>query len=149
MLAAVFAFQPVGKLIAVLMAFATTTGMRSRIASFALPHGPLSCSVAARDAAAMERARSIDRSWRLVAGLGTVPALIAIYFRYTIPETVSSHHYLWLQLLAREHMAMLILRLIGRWTWPKTLTRQCTTAHFSTVSIVPTIYHPFCCAFRN
>lgn len=31
--------------------------------------------------------RSLDQIWRLVIGLGCVPAAIAIYFRLTIPET--------------------------------------------------------------
>lgn len=89
MLAAVFFCQPLGQLIAVLMAFAATTGMRANIANITATSGSLSCSVAATDPAAMECARTVDRTWRLVAGLGAVPALIAIYFRWTIPETVS------------------------------------------------------------
>ncbi|EJF64692.1 phosphate transporter [Dichomitus squalens LYAD-421 SS1] len=31
--------------------------------------------------------RSLDQVWRLIVGLGCVPAAIAIYFRLTIPET--------------------------------------------------------------
>ncbi|KAM6499656.1 phosphate permease [Amanita muscaria] len=30
---------------------------------------------------------SVDRIWRLIVGLGCVPAVIGIYFRFTIPET--------------------------------------------------------------
>lgn len=89
MLAAVFFCQPLGQLFAVLMAFAATTGMRAHIANITSTSGPLSCSVAANTPDAMECARTVDRTWRLVAGLGAVPALIAIYFRWTIPETVS------------------------------------------------------------
>ena len=83
MLAAVFFFQPFGQLVAVLLAFAATAGFRSRIANMN------SCSISATDAAAVECARTVDIVWRLVAGLGAVPAMIAIYFRFTIPESVS------------------------------------------------------------
>ena len=30
---------------------------------------------------------SLDRSWRIIVGLGCVPAALAVYFRLTIPET--------------------------------------------------------------
>jgi MFS transporter, PHS family, inorganic phosphate transporter len=30
----------------------------------------------------------LDRSWRIVYGMGIVPALIALFFRLTIPETI-------------------------------------------------------------
>lgn len=30
---------------------------------------------------------AIDRTWRLLLGLGCIPAAIALYFRLTIPET--------------------------------------------------------------
>ena len=86
MLAAVFLCQPLGQLIAVLMAFAATAGFRSYIGS-ASSAG--SCSVLATDPAGQECARTVDRAWRLVAGLGAVPAAIAIVFRLTIPESVS------------------------------------------------------------
>ena len=88
MLAAVFFCQPFGQLLAILMAFAATTGFKEYIAS--VPNA-VSCSVHANpsDIAGIECARTIDRAWRLVAGLGTVPAAIAIIFRLTIPESVS------------------------------------------------------------
>jgi len=88
MLASVFLCQPLGQLIAVLMAFAATAGFRSYIA--AAP-GAASCTAAASDVEGMECAKMVDRSWRLVAGLGAVPAAIAIIFRLTIPESVSVH----------------------------------------------------------
>ncbi|ODN84401.1 phosphate:H+ symporter [Cryptococcus amylolentus CBS 6039] len=31
--------------------------------------------------------RAVDQSWRLIIGIGCVPAVIALYFRLTIPET--------------------------------------------------------------
>ena len=83
MLAAVFFFQPFGQLVAVLVAFAATAGFRSRIANMT------SCSVNSTDSGAVECARTVDIAWRLVAGLGALPAIIAIYFRFTIPESVS------------------------------------------------------------
>ena len=80
MLAAVFFFQPFGQLVAVLVAFAATAGFRSHIANM---------TISATDIRAVQCARTVDIAWRLVAGLGAVPAIIAIYFRFTIPESVS------------------------------------------------------------
>lgn len=85
MLAAVFFFQPLGQLIAVLMAFAATTGFHSYITSIPIDR---SCSVLTNDAAGIECARTVDRAWRLVAGLGAVPAAVAMVFRLTIPDSV-------------------------------------------------------------
>ena len=85
MLAAVFFCQPLGQLIAVLMAFAATAGFRSHIVA-ASEAG--SCSVHATSLAGQDCARTLDRAWRLVAGLGAVPAAIAMVFRLTIPESV-------------------------------------------------------------
>ena len=88
MIAAVFFGQPFGQLLAVLIAFATTAGWRKYIADITATSGALSCSMAATDLAGMECARAVDRAWRMTAGLGAIPALIAIYFRFTIPESV-------------------------------------------------------------
>lgn len=85
MLAAVFFFQPLGQLIAVLMAFAATAGFRSYISALS---NDTSCSVKASDPTGIECARTVDRAWRLVAGLGAVPAAVAMVFRLTIPESV-------------------------------------------------------------
>ena len=85
MLAAVFFCQPLGQLIAVLMAFAATAGFRSHISTLS---DDTSCSVQATDAMGVECARTVDRAWRLVAGLGAVPAVVALVFRLTIPESV-------------------------------------------------------------
>ena len=89
MLASVFFFQPLGQLIAVLIAFATTAGWKSYVENIQAINGPQSCTVQALDPAGIECARTLDRSWRMIAGLGAVPAVIAIYFRFTIPESVS------------------------------------------------------------
>ena len=85
MLAAVFFCQPLGQLIAVLIAFATTAGFRTYISSLS---NDTSCSVHAVDPKGIECARTVDRAWRLVAGLGSVPAVVAMVFRLTIPESV-------------------------------------------------------------
>ena len=85
MIAAVFFCQPVGQLIAILIAFAATAGFRSQISGSS---DAASCSIAAVDSAGLDCARSVDRAWRLVAGFGTVPAAIAMFFRLTIPESV-------------------------------------------------------------
>ena len=85
MLAAVFFCQPMGQLIAVLMAFAATAGFRSYISNLSTD---TSCSVRASDTMGVECARTVDRAWRLVAGLGAVPAVVAMVFRLTIPESV-------------------------------------------------------------
>ena len=86
MIAAVFFCQPLGQLIAVLAAFSVTAGFRTR--TLGRPNAA-SCSVFATDDAGIECARTLDRSWRLVAGLGCVPAAMAMVFRLTIPESVS------------------------------------------------------------
>ena len=89
MLAAVFFFQPLGQLIAVLMAFAATAGFRSYISTQATATDKSClCCVGATESPNIECARTIDRAWRLVAGLGAVPALVAMVFRLTIPESV-------------------------------------------------------------
>ena len=85
MLAAVFFCQPFGQLVAVLMAFAATAGLRSYISTLS---ENASCSVQTSDPTGMDCARTIDRAWRLVAGLGAVPAVVAMIFRLTIPESV-------------------------------------------------------------
>lgn len=86
MIAAVFCCQPIGQLIAVLVAFAATAGFRSHILGTL---DAASCSVFATESAGIDCARTLDRAWRLVAGLGCVPAAVAMVFRLTIPESVS------------------------------------------------------------
>lgn len=86
MVAAVFAFQPLGQLLATLMAFAATEGFRKHILQIAAPE---SCSIIETLPDRAECARAVDRVWRLVSGLGAVPAALAIVSRLTIPESVS------------------------------------------------------------
>lgn len=85
MIAAVFFFQPVGQLLATLMALIATEGFRKYI----LHNNDAPCSIYSVDGPGVECARTVDRIWRLVSGLGTVPAAIAIISRLTIPESVS------------------------------------------------------------
>lgn len=86
MIAAVFFCQPLGQLIAVLVAFSATAGFKRHLIG---GHDAPSCSVFATDGVGIECARNVDRAWRLVAGLGAVPAAVAMVFRLTIPESVS------------------------------------------------------------
>lgn len=86
MIAAVFFFQPVGQLLAALLAFAATKGFRSHIVSVG---GPSACSVHSTILEGKDCARTVDRIWRLVSALGAVPAALAIVSRLTIPESVS------------------------------------------------------------
>ena len=86
MIAAVFFFQPVGQLLATLLALAATKGFRSHIVSIG---GPSACSVNSIISEGKDCARTVDRIWRLVSALGAVPAAMAIVSRLTIPESVS------------------------------------------------------------
>lgn len=85
MVAAVFFFQPLGQLCATLMAFAATEGFKTHILH---NQDPASCSVKSTDLAGRDCARTVDRVWRLVSGIGALPAVLAIISRLTIPESV-------------------------------------------------------------
>ena len=73
MIASVFAFQGLGAFSAGLVSLLCTIGFRR---SLNIPHCDTPCSL------------SLDMSWRIIYGMGNVPALIALYFRLTIPETI-------------------------------------------------------------
>lgn len=77
MLSWVFFAQPLGQLLANVLSFAAVEGFRSQITNDTLACGPddIKCI------------RAIDRLWRLVVGLGVIPAAIALAFRFTIPES--------------------------------------------------------------
>jgi len=66
MIAAVFAMQGFGILASALIAYITLLGYKSYIES---------------------NIQALDYCWRIVLGLGTVPAFVALYYRLTIPET--------------------------------------------------------------
>src|SRR5271169_6700025 len=74
MMAAVFSMQGAGQLAAVLVALIVTYGFRD---SFSIPASDceLQCQVAA------------DRGWRIIIGVSAFPAIFALYYRLTIPET--------------------------------------------------------------
>lgn len=86
MVAAVFFFQPVGQLLATLFALAATEGFKRHILMHSAPDA---CSMDLTEAGAIDCARTIDRAWRLVSGLGLLPAALALVSRLTIPESVS------------------------------------------------------------
>jgi MFS transporter, PHS family, inorganic phosphate transporter len=86
MVAAVFFCQPLGQLMATLFALAATEGFKKTMLK---DSGPDGCSMNATDARGIECARNIDRTWRLVSGLGLFPAALALVSRLTIPESMS------------------------------------------------------------
>lgn len=73
MMAAVFANQGFGQFTAALVAFLCTVGFRNSLKVN-------TCGPDCRDA--------LDKAWRIIYGFGAVPALGALYFRLTIPETI-------------------------------------------------------------
>ncbi|KAF2013586.1 inorganic phosphate transporter 1-4 /Pi cotransporter [Aaosphaeria arxii CBS 175.79] len=76
MLAAVFFAQPIGQLLANVLSYAAVEGFKSHI------------NVTAKDCRNDDQCiRAVDRLWRLVVGIGIVPAVIALAFRFTIPES--------------------------------------------------------------
>ncbi|KAG9040863.1 Inorganic phosphate transporter pho84 [Tulasnella sp. UAMH 9824] len=68
MMNAVFAMQGFGNLAAAITALCVTSGFKSVILKYADHH-------------------HVDYMWRIIIGLGIVPACIALYYRLTIPET--------------------------------------------------------------
>ncbi|KAH8731553.1 major facilitator superfamily domain-containing protein [Phaeosphaeriaceae sp. PMI808] len=77
MLSWVFFAQPTGQLLANLISLAAVEAYKPRIEKY-LPH----CK-----SDDVECFRAIDRLWRLVVGIGIIPAVIALAFRFTIPES--------------------------------------------------------------
>jgi PHS family inorganic phosphate transporter-like MFS transporter len=77
MLSWVFFAQPLGQLLANVLSVAAVEGFRSQITNQSLSCGTddVKCF------------RAIDRLWRLVVGLGIIPAALALAFRFTIPES--------------------------------------------------------------
>jgi PHS family inorganic phosphate transporter-like MFS transporter len=77
MLSWVFFAQPIGQLLANVLSLAAVEAFKSQITNTELSCGAedLNCF------------RAVDRLWRLVVGLGVIPALIALVFRFTIPES--------------------------------------------------------------
>ncbi|OQO13274.1 hypothetical protein B0A48_01502 [Cryoendolithus antarcticus] len=77
MLSAVFLMQPLGQLVAWLVGIAALAGL-SQYYDFSV-----GLDISGNDHAAV----GIDILWRIVVGVGAVPAAIAIIFRWTIPES--------------------------------------------------------------
>ncbi|OAR02129.1 hypothetical protein LLEC1_04902 [Akanthomyces lecanii] len=76
LVAAVFSMQGLGQLMAAVVALLTTVAFQDAYDGIG-PDGP--CDAACRVAA--------DRSWRIIVGVGAIPACLAMYYRITIPET--------------------------------------------------------------
>jgi PHS family inorganic phosphate transporter-like MFS transporter len=76
MIAAVFSMQGLGQLMAAIVALVTAIGFKESYSSITDEGG---CDANCRIAA--------DRSWRIIVGVGAIPACLALYYRITIPET--------------------------------------------------------------
>lgn len=76
MIAAVFSMQGLGQLMAAVVALVTAIGFKESYTSIA---NETQCDANCRMAA--------DRSWRIIVGVGAIPACLALYYRITIPET--------------------------------------------------------------
>jgi MFS transporter, PHS family, inorganic phosphate transporter len=73
MMAAMFSSQGLGAFSAALASFLCVTGFRNKLETS-------TCDI--------ECAMALDKSWRIVYGFGILPAVIALFFRLTIPETI-------------------------------------------------------------
>jgi PHS family inorganic phosphate transporter-like MFS transporter len=73
MMASVFAHQGLGQLTAALVSFICIARYKEFLQDDTCD---ASCQYA------------LDQSWRILYGLGIVPALVALYFRLTLPESV-------------------------------------------------------------
>lgn len=76
MVAAVFSMQGLGQLAAAIVALITTVASKD-----------VFISVANESACGYECRLAADRSWRIIVGVGAIPACVALYYRITIPET--------------------------------------------------------------
>lgn len=75
-MASVFSMQGVGQLAAAVVALIVTVASKSSFIGISKMSGcDYSCQIAA------------DRCWRIIVGFGAVPAVFALYYRMTIPET--------------------------------------------------------------
>ncbi|KAI0184294.1 H+ symporter [Xylaria flabelliformis] len=76
MMAAVFSMQGIGQLFAAIVALIVTASFSSIFKQASgVDHCDYNCQTAA------------DRCWRIIIGVGAVPAVFALYYRITIPET--------------------------------------------------------------
>ncbi|KAJ5175440.1 major facilitator superfamily domain-containing protein [Penicillium canariense] len=86
MMAAVFLMQPLGQVLAAAIGWGVLTGLMKSQGLQRLPdHGP------EFDGLAVEQQHQIlatlDSVWRWVVGVGCIPALLAILWRFSIPES--------------------------------------------------------------
>ncbi|RYP71818.1 hypothetical protein DL769_004624 [Monosporascus sp. CRB-8-3] len=76
MMAAVFSMQGMGQLMAAVIALIVTVAFRDAFSNApGLDQCDYDCQIAA------------DRCWRIIVGVGALPACFALYYRITIPET--------------------------------------------------------------
>jgi MFS transporter, PHS family, inorganic phosphate transporter len=75
MMAAVFSMQGAGQFVAAIIALVVTICFRDSFTAGKPSDCDFECRVAA------------DRCWRIIVGTGALPALFALYYRITIPET--------------------------------------------------------------
>ncbi|KAF3032530.1 hypothetical protein E8E12_002437 [Didymella heteroderae] len=80
MMSWVFFAQPIGQLLANVLSLAAVESYRPYITNTAG-----SCTTNGDED--LDCFRSIDRLWRLVVGIGIVPAVLALGFRFTIPDS--------------------------------------------------------------
>ena len=76
MMGSVFAMQGLGQFASALITLIVTTSFRSS----------LEPAMTARDCTG-DCQMAVDRMWRIIVGLGAAPAVFAMYYRITIPET--------------------------------------------------------------
>ncbi len=74
-MAAVFSMQGAGQFAAAIVALVVTVGFKSSFTAAENSQCDTNCQLAA------------DRCWRIIIGAGALPAIFALYYRITIPET--------------------------------------------------------------
>jgi len=76
-MAAVFSMQGAGQFAAALVALVTTMGFKNSFMNTTASYSSCDedCILAG------------DRAWRIIVGFGALPAIFALYYRITIPET--------------------------------------------------------------
>lgn len=86
MMAAVFLMQPLGQLLAVAVGWGVMAGlMRSRGLQGLPDHGPAFEKLPVKQQQLI--LSTLDSVWRWVVGVGCIPALLAIVWRFSIPES--------------------------------------------------------------
>jgi MFS transporter, PHS family, inorganic phosphate transporter len=75
MLASVFFCQPLGQLLGMMVSLVVITSSRKYLL--------IDSEACTTD----ECIRALDRAWRWIVGFGSIPAVVALFFRLTIPES--------------------------------------------------------------